>query len=91
MLESDDDPEFYTSLRKDDRRRNLDTERVGSTPVETRLGVMFVEDSALGSKLGKNFETPTPFSAILWVYVYEVDQESCIFGKIEEDDEQATF
>ena len=47
------------------------------SPVWTRLGAMFVEDSALRSddSISDNFGTNPPYTIVIWMYVTIVGQD----------------
>ena len=71
----------------DDRRVLFDGTRqlgdLGNSPEWTNLGVMFREESALRTpSSGHDLYTNPPYTIIMWVYVLRVDQESCLFGKV---------
>lgn len=81
-------PKFHDRYKEpDSNRRNLNNHNnyddVGRKPIFSRLGVMFIEESGLASYSYHDMSTPKPFSIILWVYIYKVDQKGCIFGKID--------
>ena len=74
----------------DDRRVLYDGTRqlgdLGNPPEWTDLGVMFREQSALRTpSSGHSLVTNPPYTIIIWVYVLIIEQESCLFGKVNID------
>ena len=77
----------WNNKYNDDRRVLFDGTRqlgdLGNSPEWTNLGVMFREESALRNpSSGHNLATNPPYTIIMWVYVLKVNQESCLFGKV---------
>ena len=92
-LDTNGEPEFLV-LHYDDRRLLESDPRylgdLGDESIWTRLGVMITEGDPLRTNnqgANKNFTTDAPFTVILYIYVTKYDQDGCLFGKVETDEE----
>ena len=79
-------PQWNSNYNDDRRMLGNDSRKLndlGNPPKWTKLGVFFVEQSALRTPLsGQSLVTTPPYTIIMWVYVLKVNQESCLFGKV---------
>ena len=78
---ADGQPKFLNRYYGDQRM----LQSLSVSPVWTRLGAMFVEDSALRSddSVSDNFGTNPPYTIVIWMYVTIVGQDGWLFSKVD--------